>query len=70
MTKAQVEVITSVQRRRRWSSAEKDGQLPLRWNLVRLHPQLPVRLGLVPANCSAGGSSSANGQRTGRNLRR
>ena len=62
MTK-QIEVITSVQRRRRWSRAEKErivaaalepGAVARRWR---------ARLGSTSASCFAGGSSFASGAR-------
>jgi hypothetical protein len=59
--KTQVEVITSVQRRRRWSRAEKKRILQRRQ--AQSPPRLPVQLGVTPASCSAGASSSVNGHK-------
>jgi hypothetical protein len=51
MTKTQVEVITSVQRRRRWSRAEKE-----RWSRERL---LPRWLEELSPNLGDGGDQAA-----------
>jgi len=63
MTKTQVEVITSVQRRRRWSRAEKE-----RIVAAALEPgvwlqKLRVKPGYTRASCSGGDNSFANGRR-------
>ena len=50
MTKTQIEVITSVERRRRWSHAGRR-----RWSLVRLRRRWRARPGSMRANCLAGG---------------
>jgi hypothetical protein len=44
MTKAQVEVITSVQRRRHWSRMEKERIVAGRWSPARLPLRLHVQL--------------------------
>lgn len=61
MTKA-VEVITSVQRRRRWSRAEKDGSLQPRWRLSQSLPKWREQLGCTAASCFIGGKSYAIGR--------
>ena len=63
MTKAQVEVITSVQRRRRWSRAEKERIVAAAMEAGAVASEVAVELGFTPANCSAGASSSVNGRR-------
>jgi hypothetical protein len=61
MTKTQVEVITSVQRRRRWSRAEKDGSLRRRWSqLSEVAREAGMR---TIARYSGGGNSFASGRR-------
>jgi hypothetical protein len=65
MTKAHVEVITSVQRRRHWSRAEKERIVAAAMEPDALLPRARGRLGSIPANCFAGVGSSAIGTDSG-----
>ena len=69
MTKTQVEVITSVQRRRSWSRAEKERIVAaaLR-NLARSLPRSLGRLESIAANYFAGASSFVSGPKYRRRL--
>jgi hypothetical protein len=62
MTKTQVEVITSVQRRRHWSRAEKERIVAAPWSPAQSHPWLRALRGSTPVNCSGGVSSSVSGR--------
>jgi transposase len=62
MTKA-VEVITSVERRRRWSLAEKERIVAAAMEPAQSPPRSPVRPGFTPANYSAGANSSVSGRK-------
>ena len=63
MTKTQVEVITSVQRRRTWSRAEKERIVAAAMEPGAALPKSPARLGSIPANYFAGASSSVSGRK-------
>ena len=65
MTNGRVEVITSVERRRRWSSAEKQQLVS-----ASLEPGASVSAvarerGFIPASCMAGGGSWVSGGGSG-----
>ena len=62
MTKA-VEVITSVQRRRRWSRSEKERIVAAAMEPGAVPPRLPVQLGFTAVNCSVGASSFVSGRK-------
>jgi len=68
MTKTQAEVITSVQRRRRWSRAEKERIVAAAMEAGAVASEVARAAGITPANCSAGASSSVNGQKFQREL--
>ena len=63
MTKTQVEVITSVQRRRSWSRAEKERIVAAAMEPGAVASRSPARLGSIPANYFAGASSSVSGRK-------
>jgi transposase-like protein len=62
MTKAQVEVITSVQRRRRWTAAEKERIVAASLERALLYRRWLARRGFIQANCTAGGGRFALGR--------
>ena len=62
MTKA-IEVITSVQRRRRWSRAEKERIVAAALELGASDSRVRARRGSTRANCSGGANSSASERR-------
>ena len=59
MTKAQIELITSVQRRRRWSQAEKEQIVAAAMEPGAVASEVARAAGITPVNCSGGASSSA-----------
>lgn len=63
MTKQQVDVITSVQRRRRWSRAEKERIVAAALAPGRLLPRWRVKRASTRASYSAGDKSFANERR-------
>src|SRR5262245_29677366 len=70
MSNTAIEVITSVQRRRRWSAAEKE-----RLVAASLEPGSGVsaalaKLRFIQANCTGGDGSCAHARRRQRTLRR
>jgi hypothetical protein len=68
MTKTQIEVITSVQRRRSWSRAEKERIVAAAMEPGAALRRLPARLGSIPANCFVGASSYVSGPKFRRPL--
>ena len=63
MTKTQLEVITSVQRRRRWSRAEKERIVAAALEPGVVASKLRAKPGSTRANSSDGGNSSVSGRR-------
>ena len=63
MTKAQVEVITSVQRRRRWSQAGKERIVAAAMEPTPLLPRLHVQPGSTPASFPVAARSCVSGRR-------
>ena len=68
MTKTQVEVITSVQRRRSWSRAEKERIVAAAMEPGAVASEVAARLGSIPANCFVGASSCVSGPKFRRRL--
>ena len=58
MPKTQVEVITSVERRRRWSRAEKERIVAAAIEPGAVASEVARAAASIPASCSAGGASS------------
>ncbi len=68
MTKTQVEVITSVQRGRSWSRAEKERIVAAATEPGAVASEVAARLGSIPANCFVGASSYVSGPKFRRRL--
>ena len=62
MAKTQVEVITSVERRRRWSSAEKEQLVAASLEPGAVVSALAREAGLHPASCTNGGERCVRGK--------
>jgi transposase-like protein len=63
MTKTQVEVITSVQRRRRWSRAEKERIVAAALGPGVVASEVAREAGIHTSQLSGGGNSFASGRR-------
>ena len=68
MTKTQVEVITSVQRRRSWSRSEKERIVTTAMEPGAVASEVARRLGSMSASYFVGASNSASGPKFRRGL--
>lgn len=62
MTNGRVEIITSVQRRRRWRSAEKEQLVAASLEAGASVSAVAREAGIIRASCMAGGASCACGR--------
>jgi transposase-like protein len=70
VTKTQVEVITSVERRRRWSSAEKERLVAASLEPGAVVSALAREAGLHPSSCTNGGTSCVRSKKQHEDLLR
>jgi hypothetical protein len=70
MSKSAIEVITSVQRRRRWSAEEKERLVAASLEPGTGCPRWLAKLGSIQANCMDGAGSFAHGRSRQRTLPR
>ena len=70
MAKTQVEVIASVERRRRWSAAEKERLVAASLEPGAVVSALARETDSIRASCTNGGASCVRGQERHRDLRR